>query len=121
MTYEELMSILKEYCLNNVSTNYNSIINTVEMSKDMGIVFDTINSDIKYDSYYIYVNNDSHNTVVLNNIYRIDIEFKDSDKSASVILSMLNEKEYKILFISKHITSCYGVSCKNINEYMTRM
>ena len=53
MTYEKLISTLKEYCLNNVPTNYNSIINTVKLSKGMEIVFDTVGWDIEGDSYCI--------------------------------------------------------------------
>ena len=58
MTYEELISTLKEYCLNNVPTNYNSIINTVKLSKGMEIAFDTVGWCIKEDSYCIYFGED---------------------------------------------------------------
>ena len=110
MTYEELMSTLKEYCLNNVPTNYNSIINTVKLSKGMEIVFDTVGWDIEGDSYCIYFGEDKE-SVFLHNIYRIDIELKERNKSASIILKMLNEKEYKVLFISQHVSSCYVMAC----------
>ena len=119
MTYEELVCLLKEYCLNNIPINYNSIINTVKLSKSMRIAFDTIGHDIEEDSYCIYPNNNSDNTVLLDNIYRIDIELKDTRKSVSIILSMLNKKEYKILFISKSMASCYGTPCRNISKYIT--
>ena len=120
MTYEDLVCLLIEYCLNNVPISYNSIINTVKLSKEMEIDFDTINWDIEDDSYCIYFSNNNDNIVFLHNIYRIDIEGKDTDKSTTIVLSMLNEKEYKILFISKRITSCYGISCKNINKFITK-
>ena len=116
MTYEKLISTLREYCLNNVPTNYNSIINTVKLSKGMEIVFDTVGWDIEGDSYCIYFGEDKE-SVFLHNIYRIDIELKERNKSASIILKMLNEKEYKVLFISQHVSSCYGMACNDINRY----
>ena len=116
MTYEELISTLREYCLNNVPTNYNSIINTVKLSKGMEIVFDTVGWDIEGDSYCIYSGEDKE-SVFLHNIYRIDIELKERNKSASIILKMLNEKEYKVLFISQHVSSCYGMACNDISKY----
>lgn len=116
MTYEELISTLREYCLNNVPTNYNSIINTVKLSKGMEIVFDTVGWDLEGDSYCIYFGEDKE-SVFLHNIYRIDIELKERNKSASIILKMLNEKEYKVLFISKHVSSCYGMACNDISRY----
>ena len=118
MTYEKLISTLKEYCLNNVPTNYNSIINTVKLSKGMEIVFDTVGWDIEGDSYCIYFGEDKE-SIFLHNIYRIDIELKERNKSASIILKMLNEKEYKVLFISQHVSSCYGMACKDIVRYFT--
>ena len=116
MTYEELISTLREYCLNNVPTNYNSIINTVKLSKGIEIVFDTVGWDIEGDSYCIYFGEDKE-SFFLDNIYRIDIELKERNKSASIILKMLNEKEYKVLFISQHLSSCYGMACNDISSY----
>ena len=116
MTYEELIRTLKEYCLNNVPTNYDSIINTVKLSKGMEIAFDTVGWSIEEDSYCIYFGEDKE-SIFLDNIYRIDIELKERNKSASIILKMLNEKEYKILFISQRISSCYGMSCNDIVRY----
>ena len=116
MTYEELICTLRDYCLNNVPTNYNSIINTVKSSKGMKIVFDTVGWDIEGDSYCIYFGKNKE-SIFLDNIYRIDIELKERNKSASIILKMLNEKEYKILFISQRISSCYGMSCNDIVRY----
>lgn len=119
MTYEELIRTLKEYCLNNVPTNYDSIINTVKSSKGMEIVFDTVGWSIEEDGYCIYFG-ENKEYIFLHNIYRIDIELKERNKSASIILKMLNQKEYKILFISQHISSCYGMSCNNINKYFRK-
>ena len=118
MTYEELMSTLKECCINNVPVSMPSVLNTIKQNDKICIDYITVSDKgSDYDISY-----EHGGGALLSPVYRIDISKMDNRRSTSIIFNYDKDiyKINKVLFISETQSNTVGIYCEDIKEFANK-